>query len=196
MCPLHTEAKQYQNIRVWSRERFIEGHARRQVAPALKPPNSQKLSAKPYFRKGEGGMCVVVANFLVSDPLFLRSGHGSCKPPPKKKNVILCSEKKGQGPKAQLSPCEVQVLAKGKQVSVGSSLSARSPAPCPAVIPEEARNPGPSWPLGSSGHPNHRGWSSRLCLRQTAAAFGSQRQGWGRASPLPQGLDLARGQPW
>ena len=27
-------------------------------------------------------------------------------------NVILCSDKKGQGPKAQLSPSEVQVLAK------------------------------------------------------------------------------------
>ena len=85
MCPMHTEAKQYQNIKVWSRKRFIEGHARRQVAPALKPLNSQKLSAKPYFRKGEGGMCLAVANFLVSDPLFQRSIHSSCKLPPKKK---------------------------------------------------------------------------------------------------------------
>ena len=81
MCLMHIEAKQYQNIRVWSRERFIEGQARRQVAPALKPPNSQKFSAKPCFRKGEGGMCLVVTNFLVSDPLFPRSGlEGLWKP--------------------------------------------------------------------------------------------------------------------
>ena len=81
----------------------------------------------------------------------------------KKKNVILCSEKKGQGPKAQLSPCEVQVLAKRKKVSVGSSLSARSPALHPAVIPEKARSPGPNWPSGSLGHPNRRGWSQADC---------------------------------
>ena len=35
-----------------------------------------KLSAKPFYRTGEGGAWLVVAEFLVSDPLFLRSGHG------------------------------------------------------------------------------------------------------------------------
>ena len=44
-------------------------------------------------------------------------------------SVILCSDKKGQGPKAQLTPSEVQVLAKRRQISVGDSLRARSPDP-------------------------------------------------------------------
>ena len=41
-------------------------------------------------------------------------------------NVIVCSDKKGQGPKAQLLPCEVQVLAKRRQVSVGSGIHSTS----------------------------------------------------------------------
>ena len=40
--PMHSEVKQYQNVRVWSRDRFIEGHESRQVARALKTPNSPK----------------------------------------------------------------------------------------------------------------------------------------------------------
>ena len=52
----------------------------------------RKLSAKPFYRKGEGRLWLVVVNFLVSDPLFLRSGHSQvmmlCSPPPKQ---MLCS---------------------------------------------------------------------------------------------------------
>ena len=44
-------------------------------------------------------------------------------------NVIPCSDKKGTGPKAQLPPSEVQVVAERKQISVGSSLRVRSPDP-------------------------------------------------------------------
>ena len=120
----------------------------------------------------------------------------------KKKNVILCSEKKGQGPKAQLSPCEVQVLAKRKQVSVGSSLSARSPAPHPAVIPEKARSPGPNWPSGSLGHPNRRGWSQAdcCCLWVTEAGMGksftaASRPGPGQRAALVRALEPCRAQP-
>ena len=36
----------------------------------------QKLLAKPLSRKGEGGVWLVVENLLVSDLLFLKSGHG------------------------------------------------------------------------------------------------------------------------
>ena len=72
ICPSQSEAKQYQNVGIWSRDRFIEGHARRQVARALKP---QKLAAKPFSRKGERDAWLIVVNVLVSDPLFLRSGH-------------------------------------------------------------------------------------------------------------------------
>ena len=45
------------------------------MAHALKTPTPRELSAKPFYRKGEGGTWLVVADFLVSDPLFLRSGH-------------------------------------------------------------------------------------------------------------------------
>ena len=44
-------------------------------------------------------------------------------------NVIPCSDKKGPGPKAQLPPSEVQVVAEKKPISVGSSLRVRSPDP-------------------------------------------------------------------
>ena len=54
---------------------LLQGPARRWVAHALKTPTPRELSAKPFYRKGEGGTWLVVADFLVSDPLFLRSGH-------------------------------------------------------------------------------------------------------------------------
>ena len=44
-----SEAKQYQTVRVWNRERFIEGHARRWLAHALKTPNSLKTFSKALF---------------------------------------------------------------------------------------------------------------------------------------------------
>ena len=61
-------------------------------------------------------------------------------------NVIVCSDKKGQGPKAQLLPCEVQVLAKRRQVSVSSSLRARSPAPAQLSLLREPGAQGPTRP--------------------------------------------------
>ena len=45
-CAQGSEAKQYQSIRVWNRERFIEGHARRQEVHALKCPKSPKALSK------------------------------------------------------------------------------------------------------------------------------------------------------
>ena len=59
-----------------------------------------KTPQKPFCRKGEGGVGLVVANFLVSGTLFLRSGHGQEVPPEVNlhpKNVIPCSNKKEQG---------------------------------------------------------------------------------------------------
>ena len=72
-----------------------------------KPQTPRKLSAKPFYRKSEGGVWLVVKNFLVSDPLFLRSGH-DIPVNLHQTNVTLCSDKKRQGPKTQLSPSEVQ----------------------------------------------------------------------------------------
>ena len=60
---------------VWNRER-LQGREARPVAPAQITVNSPKLSAKPFPSKGEGGAWSVAADFLVLEPLSLRSGHG------------------------------------------------------------------------------------------------------------------------
>ena len=39
------------------------------------PKTIESFQQAPLKAKGEGGVWLVVANFLVSDPLFLRSGH-------------------------------------------------------------------------------------------------------------------------
>ena len=54
----------------------MQGHARKQVGHALKTLSYPKAISKAFYRKGEGRVWLVV-NFLVSDPLFLRSGHSS-----------------------------------------------------------------------------------------------------------------------
>ena len=40
-------------------------------------------------------------------------------------NIILCSDKKGKGPQAQLSPSRVLDLAKKRKISVGGFLGVR-----------------------------------------------------------------------
>ena len=48
----------------------------RWVALALRTSNFPKAFTKPFSRKGgDGAAWVAVADFLVSEPLFLRSGH-------------------------------------------------------------------------------------------------------------------------
>ena len=93
------------NNKVWSRERFIAGPFQEMGGSCLKNPELPKsFQAKPFYWKGEGGAWLVVAHFLVLDPLFLRSGHGQVMmflSTSTKTDVILCSDKKGQGPKAQ-----------------------------------------------------------------------------------------------
>ena len=81
MCPMYSEAKQYQNMGVWNREKFIAGVCKEMVLMPLNsqisphPHPQQELSAKSFSRKGEG-VWLVVADFLVSEPLFLRPGYG------------------------------------------------------------------------------------------------------------------------
>ena len=76
-------------------------------------------------------------------------------------NVILCPDEKGQSPEAQLLPSKVPVLAKRRQISVGSSFRARFPYPAQL---SSLREPGiqPKWPSVSSGHPNGETRSHRL----------------------------------
>ena len=64
-------------------------------------------------------------------------------------NVTLCPDKKGQGPKAHLSPSKVPVLVERKQISVGSSFRSRFPRP---ALLSSLREPGTqlNWPSVSS----------------------------------------------
>ena len=70
------------------------------------PKNSritESFQQRPLRARGEGEVWLVVANFLMSDPLFLKSGHNQVTMFLKtstRTNIILCSDKKGQGPKA------------------------------------------------------------------------------------------------
>ena len=109
-------------------------------------------------------MWLVVANFLASDLLFLRSSWSGNDVLINlyHTNITVFSDKKGQGPKAQLLLSEVQVLAKRiqvtlpgsicpapslaplaraqahlkRQISAGSALKARSPDPQPSSMRE------------------------------------------------------------
>ena len=58
MCMTHGEAKQYQNVRVCSREKFIEGPAMLWVGHALKIPNSLKGFSKAFFEARWSGRAV------------------------------------------------------------------------------------------------------------------------------------------
>ena len=103
-------------------------------------------------------------------------------------NVILCPDKKGKGPKTQLSPSRVSVLAKRRQISVGSSLRARFPD---SAQLSSLKEPGtqPNQLLGSSGRPERGGdqvpqtWTQADCHCYLATETGL-----GRGSLLPQGL--------
>ena len=76
---------------------------------------------------------------------ILESSHGHVNNVPvnlHQTSITLCSDKKGQGPQAQLSPSEVQVLAKRREFSVGSSLMARSSDPAqPSSLRELGAQP-------------------------------------------------------
>lgn len=57
-------------------KRFTSWPCKKMDGSCLKNPKLTKLSEeKPFHRKREGGPWLIVANFLMSDHLFLRSGH-------------------------------------------------------------------------------------------------------------------------
>ena len=51
MCPAHNEPKQYQNVRVWSRERLVARPCKETGNSCLKNSSPQKLSAKLFLGK-------------------------------------------------------------------------------------------------------------------------------------------------
>ena len=113
MCPKHSEAKQYQNVGVWSRERFIAGPCKETGGSYLKTPKlPESFQQSPLIGKVREGSCSLLqtswCQILCSwgqVMMFLLTSTET--------NVILCSDKKGQGPKAQLLPSKVQAGLKG-----------------------------------------------------------------------------------
>ena len=131
---------------------LLQGPGKWWVPYALKTPTPQKFSAEPFSRKGVRG-----TNVLVSNPLFLRSDD---KVPANlhQASIILCSDKKGQGPKAQPSTSEFQVLAE------------RRGSLCQLVT------------LPQSFHPEHRLGHSKHCW----ACWGDRSQLAAPSGPGPQ----------
>lgn len=52
-----------------------QGRSRRQVAYGLKTRTLRRLSAEPFYRKGEGGVWLVVANFFALGSFVLAAVH-------------------------------------------------------------------------------------------------------------------------
>ena len=117
-------------------------------------------------------------------------------------NVILHPDKKGQGPRAQISPSKVPFLAERRPELSWQLHQGQVPTPCPAVLPKGARHL-IQLPLGLLQLPK---WGEtrvhRLWPRQTATGSGSQRRGGGevrrssRPGPwLVEGLSQSSGAP-
>ena len=93
-------------------------------------------------------------------------------------------------------PASAQARLK-RQISVGGSLRARSPDPARLSSLREPGAQDPAGPQAPQAAQMVGARSPRLCPMQTAAAIiRSQRRGWGRGSPLPQGLGPASGWSW
>lgn len=113
------------------------------MAYALNLKLPESLLAKPFSRNWGGGMVSCCKHPGVDPFVFevvLLAGGIKCSVNLYQTNAILCSDKKGPGPKAQLSPSKVQVLAKRRQTSIRYP---SVPRPCLAVIAEGDRRPGP-----------------------------------------------------
>ena len=83
-------------------------------------------------------------------------------------NVILCSDKKGPGLKAQLSSSEVPILAEKRQISAGSFLKVRSPDPAQL---SSLRDPGAHYSAGSQALQGAQMVGGRLRPVRTVAAI-------------------------
>ena len=75
-CDQHTEVKQRQTRQsVKQRKIYYRSLQGDGWLMPLKPQNPRTFSEKPFYGKDEGGLWLVVADFLVSDPSLLKSGH-------------------------------------------------------------------------------------------------------------------------
>ena len=81
-------------------------------------------------------------------------------------NIILCLDQKGQSPKAQLLPSKVPVLAKRRQISVGSSFRARFPHPSHPRGNQTSNPTGPQSPqVTQTGRPVLTGQADGTAIR-------------------------------
>ena len=56
MCMTHSEIKQYQNIRIWNKERFIKGHAKEMGGSCLKNSKlPESFQQSPFIEKETEG---------------------------------------------------------------------------------------------------------------------------------------------
>ena len=122
MCPMRSEVNQYWNVGVRNRERFVAGPCKETGDSCLKNPKLPENFQQSPFPGKEWWSMVSCCRLLGVRAFLLevRSWSGNdLLVSLYQTNVILCSDKKRQGLKAQLSPSQVQVLAKRKQISVG-----------------------------------------------------------------------------
>ena len=136
---------------------LLQGPARRRVAHALKTPNYLKAFSKALLQErwGRGGVSCWKLLGVRSFVLEVRSWSGHDVPVNvHQTNVSLCSDKKRQGPKAQLSPSEVQASLRGGGPCAGRSPSLGPPTSAQPgwggrsqlVAPLRARSPDPAQP--------------------------------------------------
>lgn len=125
-----------------------------------------KTPQKPFCRKGEGEAGLVVANFLVSGTLFLRSGHGQEVPPEVNlhpKNVIPCSDKKRARHSFPPLTSRSWLRGGGFQLAVPSGSGSQTLLSCYC---EGSRCPGRNWPPGGlSGGGRSPRWHDGILWR-------------------------------
>ena len=115
----------------------------------------QRPSAKTFSRKEEGGVWIIIADFLVSNRLFLRSRYGQVMMVLNisTKQRLFCSDEKGQGLKAWFYLPKSRSWLRG-----GRSQLAAPSGPGPHTLPNchswGSQVPRTQLPSGSSGPRN------------------------------------------
>ena len=113
-------------------------------------PVPWSLSANPFAGKSKGGACLAVAKVLVLDALFLevrsRSGNGVPIVPvnPHQANVILYSNKKGRGLKAQWPHSKIKIVAEETNITVPSRSASQAHLALRLLRRPKWQGPGPT----------------------------------------------------
>ena len=155
------------------------------------PKGSQRSPFLGKVREGVVNCC----KCLLVRSCFLRSGHGQvirCCQYPSNTCYSLFWQEKARSPGTTVT-LQGPILAERRQISAGGSLRAGSPDL--AQLHEGARNPGPNWPSGSSGHPDAKGWSTDCVLHRGCCDWVTE-VGTGKRFTATSGPGPGRGKPW